>query len=235
MDGLVERARARLRLRRARPRADGRPGRPRDAARRCAARRWWCPTACRSCGPPTCSASSSSDRVYGPELMLRYSERCAERGHRVWLYGGRDQGSLVQLALSLRRRHPGIQIVGGYSPPFRAADARRRRTRSSEQINEARAGRALGRHRRAQAGEVDGAHARPARRAGDVRRRRRLRLPRRPHLDGAAPGCRSAGSSGSTGSRRSRAACCRATSTPTRASCSSFARQYLAERDAGCA
>lgn len=60
-----------------------------------------------------------TDRVYGPELMRRYSDRCAERGHRVWLYGGRDQGSLVQLALSLRRCHPGIQIVGGYSPPFR--------------------------------------------------------------------------------------------------------------------
>ena len=59
------------------------------------------------------------DRVYGPELMLRYNERCAERGHRVWLYGGRDQGSLVQLALSLRRRHPGLEIAGGYSPPFR--------------------------------------------------------------------------------------------------------------------
>jgi N-acetylglucosaminyldiphosphoundecaprenol N-acetyl-beta-D-mannosaminyltransferase len=59
------------------------------------------------------------DRVYGPELMLRYNDRCAELGHRVWLYGGRDQGSLVQLALSMRRRHPGIKIVGGYSPPFR--------------------------------------------------------------------------------------------------------------------
>ena len=59
-------------------------------------------------------------RVYGPQLMLRYSERCAERGHRVWLYGGRDQGSLAQLALNLRRRLPGINIVGGYSPPFRA-------------------------------------------------------------------------------------------------------------------
>jgi N-acetylglucosaminyldiphosphoundecaprenol N-acetyl-beta-D-mannosaminyltransferase len=63
------------------------------------------------------------DRVYGPELMLRYSDRCAERGHRVWLYGGRDQGSLVQLALSMRRRHPGIKVVGGYSPPFRPLTA----------------------------------------------------------------------------------------------------------------
>jgi N-acetylglucosaminyldiphosphoundecaprenol N-acetyl-beta-D-mannosaminyltransferase len=58
------------------------------------------------------------DRVYGPELMLRYNDRCAEKGHRVWLYGGRDQGSLAQLALNMRRRHPGITIVGGYSPPF---------------------------------------------------------------------------------------------------------------------
>jgi N-acetylglucosaminyldiphosphoundecaprenol N-acetyl-beta-D-mannosaminyltransferase len=58
-------------------------------------------------------------RVYGPELMRRYSRRCAEKGHRVWLYGGRDQGSLAQLALNLRRDNPGIHIVGGYSPPFR--------------------------------------------------------------------------------------------------------------------
>ena len=57
-------------------------------------------------------------RVYGPELMRLFCDRSAERGHRVWLYGGRDQGALVQLALNLRRRHPGIQIVGGYSPPF---------------------------------------------------------------------------------------------------------------------
>ena len=58
-------------------------------------------------------------RVYGPELMRRYTRRCAAKGHRVWLYGGRDQGSLAQLALNLRRDNPGIRIVGGYSPPFR--------------------------------------------------------------------------------------------------------------------
>jgi N-acetylglucosaminyldiphosphoundecaprenol N-acetyl-beta-D-mannosaminyltransferase len=77
------------------------------------------------------------DRVYGPELMLRYNDRCAERGHRVWLYGGRDQGSLVQLALNLRTRHPGINIVGGYSPPFRAMTAHEEDV-LVEQINEAR-------------------------------------------------------------------------------------------------
>ncbi len=76
------------------------------------------------------------DRVYGPELMLRYNDRCAERGHRVWLYGGRDQGSLVQLALNLRKRHPGINIVGGYSPPFRPMTAEEEDA-LVDQINEA--------------------------------------------------------------------------------------------------
>jgi N-acetylglucosaminyldiphosphoundecaprenol N-acetyl-beta-D-mannosaminyltransferase len=77
------------------------------------------------------------NRVYGPELMDRYCGRCAERGHRVWLYGGRDQGSLMQLALNLRRRHPGIEVVGGYSPPFRAL-SRDEEDAIAAQINEAR-------------------------------------------------------------------------------------------------
>lgn len=62
---------------------------------------------------------SLDDRVYGPELMLRYSDRCAKRGHRVWLHGGHDEEALAQLERSMRRRHPGIDIVGGWSPPFR--------------------------------------------------------------------------------------------------------------------
>ena len=58
-------------------------------------------------------------RVYGPELMERACERAARTGLRMYLYGGRNQGALVQLALNLRRRYPGLQIVGGYAPPFR--------------------------------------------------------------------------------------------------------------------
>jgi N-acetylglucosaminyldiphosphoundecaprenol N-acetyl-beta-D-mannosaminyltransferase len=81
---------------------------------------------------------SLHNRVYGPELMDRYCARCAERGHRVWLYGGRDQGSLMQLALNLRRRHPGIEIVGGYSPPFRPLTGEEEDV-IVEQINEAAA------------------------------------------------------------------------------------------------
>jgi N-acetylglucosaminyldiphosphoundecaprenol N-acetyl-beta-D-mannosaminyltransferase len=62
---------------------------------------------------------SLDDRVYGPELMERYNTRCRDLGHRVWLYGGRDQGSLAQLALNMHKANPGMRIVGGYSPPFR--------------------------------------------------------------------------------------------------------------------
>jgi N-acetylglucosaminyldiphosphoundecaprenol N-acetyl-beta-D-mannosaminyltransferase len=60
-----------------------------------------------------------TDRVYGPDLMARYCERAAQNGTRMYLYGGRNQGALVQLALNLRQRYPGVKIVGGYSPPFR--------------------------------------------------------------------------------------------------------------------
>lgn len=62
---------------------------------------------------------SLRERVYGPELMSRACERAVEAGHRFYLYGGRNQGALVQLALNLRRRYPGVKIVGGYSPPHR--------------------------------------------------------------------------------------------------------------------
>ena len=60
-----------------------------------------------------------SQRVYGPELMARYCERSAGSDVKMYLYGGRNQGALVQLALNLRQRFPGVRIVGGYSPPFR--------------------------------------------------------------------------------------------------------------------
>jgi N-acetylglucosaminyldiphosphoundecaprenol N-acetyl-beta-D-mannosaminyltransferase len=69
--------------------------------------------ALRALGHPEAS------RIYGPELMARYCERAAKTGIRMYLYGGRNQGALVQLVLNLRNRFPGLQIAGGYSPPFR--------------------------------------------------------------------------------------------------------------------
>jgi N-acetylglucosaminyldiphosphoundecaprenol N-acetyl-beta-D-mannosaminyltransferase len=59
------------------------------------------------------------DRVYGPDLMDRACARASRTGQRFYLYGGRNQGALAQLARVLRLRYPGLQIVGGYAPPFR--------------------------------------------------------------------------------------------------------------------
>jgi N-acetylglucosaminyldiphosphoundecaprenol N-acetyl-beta-D-mannosaminyltransferase len=77
-------------------------------------------------------------RVYGPELMSRACSRAATTGQRFYLYGGRNQGALVQLALNLRQRYPGVKIVGGYSPPHRPLTAEERDA-VIEEINQTRA------------------------------------------------------------------------------------------------
>lgn len=58
-------------------------------------------------------------RVYGPELMDRACARAARSGQRFYLYGGRDEKALAQLAANLLDRHPGLQLAGGWSPPHR--------------------------------------------------------------------------------------------------------------------
>ena len=78
------------------------------------------------------------DRVYGPELMSKACAAAVDNGQRFYLYGGRNQGALVQLALNLRQRYPGIKIVGGYSPPHRPLTAEERGA-VAEEINHSRA------------------------------------------------------------------------------------------------
>jgi N-acetylglucosaminyldiphosphoundecaprenol N-acetyl-beta-D-mannosaminyltransferase len=63
------------------------------------------------------------DRVYGPELMERAAARAARTGQRWYLYGGRDEAALAELTRRLCARHPGLQVVGGYAPPFRPLTA----------------------------------------------------------------------------------------------------------------
>lgn len=58
-------------------------------------------------------------RVYGPELMARYCEHAARTGTPMFLYGGRNDAALVELAVRLRTRFRGIQIVGAQAEPFR--------------------------------------------------------------------------------------------------------------------
>jgi N-acetylglucosaminyldiphosphoundecaprenol N-acetyl-beta-D-mannosaminyltransferase len=62
-------------------------------------------------------------RVYGPTLMQRAMERSVQTGTRHFLYGGRSDAALASLTDNLRRRHPGVNLVGGYVPPFRPLTA----------------------------------------------------------------------------------------------------------------
>jgi N-acetylglucosaminyldiphosphoundecaprenol N-acetyl-beta-D-mannosaminyltransferase len=59
-------------------------------------------------------------RVYGPDLMAHFCARAARKGIPMYLYGGRDAPARELLTRRLHERFPGIRIVGGNSPPFRA-------------------------------------------------------------------------------------------------------------------
>jgi N-acetylglucosaminyldiphosphoundecaprenol N-acetyl-beta-D-mannosaminyltransferase len=61
-------------------------------------------------------------RVYGPDLMQAVCAASAEKGWRHFLYGGAP-GIAEQLAGKLQAQYPGLQIVGMYTPPFRALTA----------------------------------------------------------------------------------------------------------------
>jgi N-acetylglucosaminyldiphosphoundecaprenol N-acetyl-beta-D-mannosaminyltransferase len=77
------------------------------------------------------------------DQTLDWIESMVAEGERGYvcvcnLYGGRNQGALVQLALNLRQRYPGVKIVGGYSPPHRPLTVEERKAVADE-INHSRA------------------------------------------------------------------------------------------------
>lgn len=59
-----------------------------------------------------------TDRVCGPELMLRALDEGRDKGWRHYLLGGREE-VLAMLRERLNERFPGVQVVGAESPPFR--------------------------------------------------------------------------------------------------------------------
>lgn len=63
-----------------------------------------------------------TQRVYGPDLMLKLTQLSAERGYRQFYFGGAP-GLADQLRSRLEERFPGLQVAGTYSPPFRPASA----------------------------------------------------------------------------------------------------------------
>ncbi len=159
IDAAVAAARARLRLRRRRPHRDGLPGGP-GAARRGARRRLH-----RARRPAArVGAARARPPARGPRVRARADgpRLRPRRAHRPAL-------------LPLRRPQPGrarrAHAHAAPAPPgpedrrrLRAAVPRahgRRGRRGRGRHRPLRRGRRVGRHRRAQAGEVDGADARP--------------------------------------------------------------------------
>lgn len=59
------------------------------------------------------------DRVFGPDFMMAMCRLSVERGYRNFLYGGKP-GVAELLSEALRRKFPGLQVVGTYTPPFRS-------------------------------------------------------------------------------------------------------------------
>ena len=57
-------------------------------------------------------------RVYGPDIMLAFSEWAAGKGYSNYYYGGAP-GVADALADELGRRFPGLSVAGTFSPPFR--------------------------------------------------------------------------------------------------------------------
>lgn len=62
------------------------------------------------------------ERVYGPDLMLAVCAAGRATGLRHYFCGGQP-GVAEELSQRLRARFPGLEIVGTYTPPFRALSA----------------------------------------------------------------------------------------------------------------
>jgi N-acetylglucosaminyldiphosphoundecaprenol N-acetyl-beta-D-mannosaminyltransferase len=58
------------------------------------------------------------ERVTGADLVPELIRLAAKRGYRIFLLGASPDAN-EQAAANLRAKHPGVEIVGHYSPPFR--------------------------------------------------------------------------------------------------------------------
>jgi len=57
-------------------------------------------------------------RVYGPDLFEAFCRETHEKGYTHFFYGGAP-GTPEEIARVLKKRYPGLRVVGTYSPPFR--------------------------------------------------------------------------------------------------------------------
>jgi N-acetylglucosaminyldiphosphoundecaprenol N-acetyl-beta-D-mannosaminyltransferase len=79
-----------------------------------------------------------TDRVYGPELMVRLCRRAANEGVSIYLYGSTPE-VVDRLRRQMLDRFPGLVIAGYESPPFRALTTEEA-TAAVQRINDSGAG-----------------------------------------------------------------------------------------------
>jgi N-acetylglucosaminyldiphosphoundecaprenol N-acetyl-beta-D-mannosaminyltransferase len=97
-----------------------------------------------------------ASRLDGHDLMALYCERAASRTRAgMSLYGVQNERALELLTDALCARFPGLDIVGGYPPPYRELTYPERDAVAAK-INRYRRRRPMGRDGAAQTGEVDG-------------------------------------------------------------------------------
>ncbi|MGA3323486.1 MAG: WecB/TagA/CpsF family glycosyltransferase [Terriglobia bacterium] len=62
--------------------------------------------------------SCATHQVRGADLLSAFCELSREKGFTNYFYGDTDE-TLALASERLRQQHPGLKIVGAYSPPFR--------------------------------------------------------------------------------------------------------------------
>jgi len=79
--------------------------------------------------------SCDTHQVRGADLMSAFCELSRQKGYTNYFYGDTDE-TLTLASDRLREKHPGVQIVGAYSPPFRQLSPEED-THAIEMINQA--------------------------------------------------------------------------------------------------
>ena len=99
--------------------------------------------------------SKRSRRVYGPDLMLDVCAWSETSGAKHFFYGGAD-GVAELLAQKLKVKFPKLQVVGTFTPPFRALNETGSDRSANTNPHGASAGHHLGGLEHAEAGEIHG-------------------------------------------------------------------------------
>ncbi len=57
------------------------------------------------------------EKISGSDFLVNFCPTAAKQGYRIFFLGGKDDAAEISASI-LRKRHPGLQIVGTSSPPF---------------------------------------------------------------------------------------------------------------------